>query len=284
MIESHPLLIRSRKPVEELLSGDYRSAFKGRGIEFEDVRPYEPGDEIRSMDWKVTARTGEPHVKRFIEERDLTVYFLIDISASVDFGTQGKTKRTACQELAALLGRAAMANHDRVGLLLFAEDVELHLSPRKGLNHLSLLLEHIEHHSAKSRTTHIQAALDAVFQFTRRRSILFLLSDFHDDRLGEELVMTSSKHELIALSLQDPRERRLPPAGLIQVRDAESGIRSWLDTSPRAIRERFFHRANHRRSQRHEQLTSAGVDVLELEVGDDYVAALHTFLQARLHG
>lgn len=276
------LEIRCRQAVEELLAGEYLSVFKGRGIEFEDVRPYEPGDEVRSMDWKVTARTGEPHVKRYIEERDLTVYLLIDVSGSADFGSQEATKIDACVELAALAGYSAISNHDRVGLILFTDAVEHHLPPAKGLLHLSRLIYEARHHQPRSKGTSLAAPLDFLMHVAKKRAVVFLLSDFLDPDFLEPVQIAAARHDVIAISVVDRREAQLAPGGLVRLRDAESGKMAWLDTSEARIRKQFADAASAAARQRAARLDEAGVDHFELGVGTDYVGALHSFLQARL--
>lgn len=276
------LEIRCRQAVEELLAGEYLSVFKGRGIEFEDVRPYEPGDEVRSMDWKVTARTGEPHVKRFIEERDLTVYLLIDVSGSASFGSQETTKMDACVELAALIGYSAISNHDRVGLVLFTQTVEHHLPPAKGLLHLSRLLYEVRHHQPQSARTDLAAPLDFLMHVAKKRAVVFVLSDFLAPDYREPLQIAAARHDVIAISVVDRREVQLAPGSLVRVQDAETGKTSWLDTRDAAYRERFAAAAQRSARERADTLDEAGVDHFELGVGTDYVGALHAFLQSRL--
>lgn len=276
------LEIRCRQAVEELLAGEYLSVFKGRGIEFEDVRPYEPGDEVRSMDWKVTARTGEPHVKRFIEERDLTVYLLLDLSASAQFGSQSATKFDACVELAALIGYSAIANHDRVGLILFAESVEHHLPPAKGLLHLSRLLYEARHHQPLSTGTRLAAPLDFLLHVAKKRAVVFLLSDFLDPGFQEPLQIAAARHDVIAISIVDRRENHLVPGSLLRVRDAETGTLTWLDAGDPRFRHDFAAASAGEMRQRTARIEEAGVDHFELVVGSDYAGALHAFLQARL--
>lgn len=278
----HQLEIRCRQAVEELLAGEYLSVFKGRGIEFEDVRPYEPGDEVRSMDWKVTARTGEPYVKRFIEERDLTVYLLIDVSASGAFGSQEATKIDASVELAALIGHSAVSNHDRVGLILFTDEVEHHVPPAKGLLHLSRLLYDARHHEPRSSGTRLAAPIDFLMHVAKKRAVVFLLSDFLDEGFLEPLQIAAEKHEAIAVSILDQRETRMTPGGLVTIRDAETGERALLDTSRPRLRKAYAEAALEARQRRWSLLDEAGVDHFELGVGTDYVAAFHAFLQGRL--
>ncbi len=275
----HDLDIRCRHAVEEMLAGEYLSVFKGRGIEFEDVRPYEPGDEVRSIDWNVTARAGKPFVKRFIEERDLTVYLLIDISASSRFGD----KLAAATELAGLLAHAAIRNHDRAGLILFAEEVESHLPPAKGLNQVSRILDLIQNHPPAGRGTELREPLDLLMHVTRRRSVVFLISDFQCLGYDDALENAAVSHDLIAVRLQDPRESGLPEeGGLCRVRDNESGRFTWLDAGDARSRRAFAARAAEQDANVRERLQACGAEVFDVRCGEDYVADLRAFFQARL--
>ncbi len=283
-VQLHDLDIRCRHAVEELLAGDYLSVFKGRGIEFEDVRPYEPGDDVRSIDWNVTARSGEPYVKRFIEERDLTIYLLIDVSASNRFGSRAGDKLDAATGLAALLAHAATRNHDRVGLILFAGEVEVHLPPAKGLDHVSRLLHTIQNHVPSGVRTDLRAPLEYLLHVTRRRGVAFLISDFQAEGYDDALEALAVTHDLIAITLHDPRESRLPAiGGLCQVRDNESGRRVVIDASHERARRAFAKAADAWRSALHERLRAAGVDHFDVLSGSDYVGELRAFFQERLH-
>jgi uncharacterized protein (DUF58 family) len=279
----HDLDIRSRHAVEEVLAGDYLSVFKGRGIEFEDVRPYEPGDEVRSIDWNVTARAGKPFVKRFIEERDLTIYLLVDISASNRFGTFAGDKLDTATQLAALLSHAAVRNQDRVGLILFTGEVECHLPPAKGLNQVARILDTIQNHVPAGKGTNLREPLDYLLHVTRRRSVAFLISDFQADGYDDSLESAAVCHDLIAVMIRDPREASLPAgAGLCQVRDNESGKRLTLDASHQGARQQFAAAAATRLSALQDRLRGTGADVFDVLSGSDYVADLRAFFQDRL--
>ncbi len=276
------LEIRCRQAVEELLAGEYLSVFKGRGIEFDEVRPYQPGDEVRSIDWNVTARTGEPFVKQFIEERDLTIYLAVDLSASGLCGSGGKTRRQAAAEIAALLAFSAVTHHDRVGLLLFTSEVERHLPPAKGQIHVSRLLQHIRRHEPAQTGTNLTAPLDFVLHTAKRRAIVFLISDFHATGYLDALQAATQRHEVIALHLVDPAEIQLPPTGLIRVRDAESGKLQLLDAGHGATRDAYAGRAAHLRQVQANELLSGGADHFQIVIGSDYAGELHQFFRSRL--
>src|SRR4051812_26299740 len=215
MREVRRLQVRTRRRVEGLFAGEYHSAFKGRGIEFADVREYEPGDDVRSIDWNVTARTGRTFIKRFTEERELTVILAVDLSGSGTFGSSGKSKSRTAVELAAVLALAAATNNDRVGLLIFTDQVELFLPPRKGRTHLLRLLRELLNFGPRSRGTDVAGAVDHLSRMLRKRALVFLVSDFLAPPFERELRLASKKHELIAVSIADPRETEMPKAGLI---------------------------------------------------------------------
>jgi len=279
----HDLDIRCRHAVEEVLAGEYLSVFKGRGIEFEDVRPYEPGDEVRSIDWNVTARAGKPFVKRFIEERDLTIYLLVDVSASNRFGTFAGDKLDAATNLTGLLAHAAIRNHDRVGLILFTDQVECHVPPAKGLNQVARLLDTIQNHVPAGTGTDLRDPLDYLLHITRRRCVVFVISDFQAEDYEDTLESVAVCHDLIAVTIHDPRESALPVSGgLAQVRDNESGQSSILDASDRRAREAFSRASAAWRSSLQERLRASGADHFDVLSGSDYVADLRAFFQDRL--
>ena len=276
------LEIRCQHAVEELLAGEYLSVFKGRGIEFEEVRPYTPGDEVRSIDWNVTARTGEPYIKRFIEERDLTVYLLVDVSASKNFGSSVQTKRQAAAELAGLLSFSAAANHDRVGLMLFSDTVEHYLEPGKGRVHVSHILHEVINFEPESSGTNIGEALEMLMHVAKRRAVVFVISDFHDSGFEDAIQMASRLHDMVAVSVVDPHESKLPAIGLTRLRDSESGKVMSIDAGSQAVRSMFTKRTQERQGKLLDIFDESGVDHFEISVGDDYVGALHGFLKARI--
>src|SRR5512134_2525520 len=233
--------IRTRHKVEDLFAGSYLSVFKGRGIEFDEVRPYQSGDDVRSVDWNVTARMGELYVKRFIEERELTVLLMVDVSGSQDFGSVGRFKREAVAEMAALLAFAASRNNDKVGLLLFTDRVERYFTPRKGRRHILRLVRELLTFQPVGRGTDLKAALDYSNKMLKRRGIVFLLSDFQADpqTYRKALNVAGRRHDLVAINLRDPLERNIAPVGLMVLEDAETGELIEVDTADLAWRKAF---------------------------------------------
>ncbi|MEM9280331.1 MAG: DUF58 domain-containing protein [Verrucomicrobiota bacterium] len=278
----HRLQISTRQAVNDLLAGEYLSVFRGRGVEFDEVREYQPGDDVRSIDWNVTARTGVPHVKRFVEERELTMYFLVDMSASNRFGSDLKTKNESAVELAALLAFSAVKNNDRVGLVLFTEEVELYVAPSKGRRHVMRILRDLSTFRARHRGTNIRGALSFLNRVTTKSAVALLVSDFQADEYESEMIEAARRHDLIAAIIRDPHEQDLPPVGLVQMRDAETGDVRVLDTSSLVVREAFRESVAAHRRELHSLLEELDVDYLDLMTGADHVAELHGFFQTRL--
>lgn len=225
------------KLVSDVFQGAYKSRFKGRGMEFEEVREYLPGDDVRTIDWNVTARMNTPYIKRFQEERELTVMLMVDLSASSDFGTLGHTKRDVMAEIGALLAFSAIKNHDKIGLILFSEDIELYVPPRHGVRHVLRLIREILSREPKSKKTSLKKALSFLGHVMKRASITFLISDFLDKDYEKELKLTALKHDLIGIRVYDEREFSFPKAGLIHVVDLESGQEGMIDASSKEFRE-----------------------------------------------
>ena len=275
--------IRTRRLVNDSFSGDYHSVFKGRGMEFDEVRPYSPGDEIRTIDWNVTARMGQPFVKEYVEERELTVMLVVDASGSGDFASEGKFKRELAAELASVLSFAATNNKDKVGLLIFTDKVELYIPPRKGRRHVLRLIREMLAFEPEGRGTDIKLALDSINQILKRRSIIFLVSDFMDDpdRYSKPLFMTNRRHDLIAVDLHDPMESQIADVGLLALEDAESGELVWLDTSDPAWQRRFAQRTGQFETVKQKTLANAGVDRVKIQTDQDYAKALAIFFQKR---
>lgn len=272
--------LRARKLVANVLGGEYHSAFKGSGLAFEDVREYQPGDDVRGIDWNVTARMGHPFIKRYVEERELTLILAVDVSASLRFGTQGRTKRVAAAELAALLALCASANNDRVGLFAFSDRVERFLRPNKGPRHVLRLLRDVLAFEPQHPGTNLRAALHALNNLQRRRAIVFLFSDFHD--LAEDaLRRTARKHDLIAVRITDPREEHWPNVGLLHLQDAEEARPLFVDTACSTFREQFALRAQQRRQGFLQLARQAGVDVIEVDTTGGHFDALLRFLRLR---
>jgi uncharacterized protein (DUF58 family) len=275
------LQIRARRAVENLVGGEYHSVFKGMGIAFEEVREYQPGDDIRTIDWNVTARMGHPFIKRYIEERELTVLLVIDCSGSQQFGTLVQQKKEVMAELAAVLAFSAINNNDKVGLVAFTDRVERFVPPRKGARHVLRLIRDILFFQPEQRGTCLRDALDFVNRILRRRSIIFLLSDFVDRDFENALKRTARRHDLIAIQITDPREEELPPVGLLELEDAETGQRVLLDTSSRLVRAAYARGARQRRDALRQVARSSGADLVEVSTDGSHLDALIRFFRIR---
>ena len=275
--------IRTRRLVNDSFAGEYHSTFKGRGMEFDEVRPYLPGDEVRAIDWNVTARMGQPYIKKYVEERELTVMLMVDASGSGDFASAGRFKRELAAELAAVLSFSATTNKDKVGLMIFTDKVELYIPPRKGRRHVLRLIRDLLAFQPESSGTDIKLALDTINHILKRRSIIFLVSDFWDDaeRYSKPLHMTNRRHDVIAVDLRDPLETEMPNVGLLALEDAETGELVWVDTSESAWRERFARQARQFESAKRRALAGAGVDRVRIGTDEDYARALAVFFQKR---
>ena len=273
--------LKTDRLVSEALAGSYASAFKGTGIEFDEIREYVPGDDVRNIDWNVTARTGQPHVKKFVEERELTVMLLIDLSGSQRFGSTGSLKAELAAEISALLAFLANANNDRVGLIVFSETVERYIPPRKGRRHALWIIREILSFQPRGRGTDIQAALELLNKVTRHSAVVFLVSDFLDEGFNRSLRASARRHDLVAVAVTDPRESRLPPVGLIQLRDAETGSLATIDTASPRVRATFARLARERAAARDRLLRSSGVEALFVSTGQSYLDAIKRFLLRR---
>ncbi|MDT0632394.1 DUF58 domain-containing protein [Rubrivirga sp. S365] len=279
--------VRTRGLVDDVFGGEYHSAFKGRGIEFAEVRPYQVGDDVRTIDWNVSARTGEPHVKLFEEEREQTLLLVVDVSGSEDFGSGEGAKRDLAAEVCAVLGFSALRNSDKVGLVLFTDRVERFVPPRKGRRHVLRLLRDLFAHEAEHRGTSLDDALDHVLRVQRRRAIVILVSDFlvpDDADLARRLRVVAQKHDVVAVRLVDPREEALPAVGLLRVVDAETGRPALVDTSSARVRRAFADRAAARAARAEATLRQARVDHVTLRTDEDYVEPLSAFFRRRVRG
>ena len=275
------LEIKTRALVETAFAGDYHSVFKGRGMNFEDVREYQPGDEIRAIDWNVTARLGAPFVKKFTEERELTVMLIVDVSASGNFGSTAQSKRELAAEVACLLAFSAIRNNDKVGLLLFSDRLELFIPPKKGRSHTLRIIREILFFEPTGRGTDAAAALRHFNKIITRRAVVFLISDFQVGDFSPELAVTAKRHDLIAVRIQDERERVLPNIGLVTLEDAETGEQIEINTADRNVRSRFALLAETRQSELARVLRRSKIDRIDLRTGDDYLPALRTFFKNR---
>lgn len=267
--------------VDDLLAGGWHSAFKGRGIEFEEVRPYQVGDDVRTIDWNVTARAGEPFVKLFREERELSVMLLVDLSASQDFGSHRQTKRELVTELGATLAFSAIKNNDKVGLTLFTDQIEKSLPPRKGTRYVLRLIRELLYREPIGRATNLRLALEHLNRTASRRSVVFLISDFQDTGFERTLRVTRRKHDVIPMVVRDRRELELPNVGLVRLRDPESGKTIAIDTSSRRHRHAFREWMHRKSEQRDETFRRLGLQPILLRTGDDYVEPLQRFFHRR---
>jgi uncharacterized protein (DUF58 family) len=275
--------IRTKRLVNDSFAGEYHSVFKGRGMAFDEVRPYQFGDEIRTIDWNVTARTGEPHVKRYVEERELTVMLVVDASASEDFGTVRQFKRELAAELAAVLSFAATTNNDRVGLMIFTDTVELYIPPRKGRQHVLRLIRELLAFHPHGKGTDIKLALDTVNRLLKRRSIVFLVSDFMADpeSYRTPLAITNRRHDVVAVDLHDPLEVEMGDVGLLALEDPETGDVVWADTSSQAWRDAYRGRMQSHSAAKIRLLRQAAVDCIGIGTHHDYTAPLTAFFRER---
>jgi len=275
------LQLQARRAVEDILGGEYHSIFKGTGIAFEEVREYQPGDDIRAIDWNVTARMGHPFIKRFIEERELTVVLLVDCSGSNQFGTQLQQKREVAAELAAVIAFSAISNNDKVGLVQFTDRVERFVPPRKGTRHVLRIIRDVLFYQPRHRGTSLKEGLDYLNRVLHRRAIVFVLSDFLDTGFERSFKRTGRRHDLIAVRITDPREEQLPAVGLLELEDAETGQRLVVDTGSRAVRETFERNAQKRRESMRQLTRSAGVDLVEVSTDGGHLDALVRFFKVR---
>jgi uncharacterized protein (DUF58 family) len=282
--------IKTRRLVNDMMVGAYHSQFKGRGMDFEELREYIPGDDVRSIDWNVTARMRRPFVKNFREERELTTYLVVDVSASGDFGSQRMTKREFAAEVAATLAVSAMKNGDKVGLLLFSDEVELFLRPKKGRRHLLRLIRELVAYTPRKRGTDVQGALQFLNHVAKRRAIVFLATDFlhsferdiaRGRDLFDEIGQTNVRHDLVCMHLHDPRELVLPNAGVLTLEDAETGDVFTVDAASVMVRESYAREADARLTRLDRALSESGVDTLRLIAGQEFAPRLQRFFEQR---
>ncbi len=273
--------IRTSRMVNEFLAGQYESIFKGQGMEFKEVRAYVPGDDVRSIDWNVTARTGEPHVKIMAEERELTVMLMVDMSGSGRFGSVNRFKNELAAELCAVLAFSAIKNNDKVGLLVFTDRVELYVPPQKGRKHVLRVIREVLCHEPAGTGTDIAGALHYLGNVVRRRAVVFLVSDFMDENYLDALRVTNKRHDVIAVTVTDPREETLPPVGLVSMRDAESGKELLVNTGDPRLRVAYEEQARLDRQARDERLRRARVDAMHVRTDAPYVNELHRFFAMR---
>jgi len=283
------LEIRTRRLVNDSLVGEYQSVFKGRGMDFDEVREYVAGDEIRTIDWNVTARAGRPFIKKYTEERELTILLVVDISASGNFGSGPQSKRELAGEVASLLALSAIRNSDKVGLLLYTDRIEKYVPPAKGRRHVLRLVREIIYHKPLGRGTDAVTALEVASHVLHRRAVVFLISDFQSNQdavhartqLRVAIRQTNRRHDLISVHIEDPRERILPDVGMLSLEDSETGEFIELDTADPGVRQLFSKRATDRVDRLVSDFRSEGVDTLQLKTGAPYLPVLQRFFKSR---
>ena len=277
--------IYTSRAVNDVLAGEYHSVFKGRGMEFDEVRAYQIGDDIRTIDWNVTARTGHPYVKRYVEEREITVFFLVDLSASGTFGSSTKLKNDIAAEFCALLAFSAIKNNDKVGLIVFTDVIELFIPPAKGTSHVLRLIRELLYFNSgrkqQSGGTDIGLALDYLGRVLHKRGVVFLVSDFIDHNFEKPLGILARRHDLIAVTVSDPRETVLPDVGLLEVQDVETGATVLVDTGSSDIRHRYETLAGKNIAHLDSIFNASGVDHIHLHTDRDYVLDLVKFFRKR---
>jgi uncharacterized protein (DUF58 family) len=273
--------IRTKHLVNDVFSGEYHSVFKGRGMEFAEVREYQPGDDIRAIDWNVTARTGRPYIKRYTEERELTVMLAVDVSASSNFGTVTRMKGEIAVELCALLAFAAIKNNDRVGLLIFTDQIEKFIPPRKGRTHVLRVIRELLYTRPAHTGTNIAQALEYLNRVIRRRSIVFVVSDFLTAGYTTALRVANRRHDMIAVTITDPRELDMPAVGLVELQDAETGEEILIDTNDAEWRRLYHDRHTALRAERDQRFTALGVDTIHIQTSRPYIDPVVQFFKAR---
>ena len=273
--------IRTNRMVNEILAGQYASVFKGQGMEFKEVREYVPGDDVRSIDWNVTARTSHPHVKVLEEERELTVMLVVDASASGRFGSVTRFKNELAAEFCAVMAFSAIKNNDKVGLIVFTDEVELYVPPNKGRKHVLRVIREVLYFEPKGTGTNIPEAIHYMNNVTRRRAVVFLVSDFMAEGYEQALSIANKKHDLIAVQVTDPREETLPNVGLVAVRDPETGVETTIDTSDALVRQRYEAEAKTRAELRGEILRRTKVDAMNVRTDKPYADEIHRFFRMR---
>jgi len=274
--------ISTRGLVNEVFSGEYHSVFKGRGMTFSEVREYQYGDDIRNIDWNVTARSGTPFVKVFEEERELTVVLLVDVSASGSFGSRERLKGELAVELSAVLAFSAIKNNDKIGLVVFSDRIEKFVPPRKGRRHVLRVLRERLYHEPQGRGTDIAGALEYLSRVIPRRAVVFLVSDFMSPGFSRPLAVAGARHDLIAVRVRDRREEDLPPLGLVEMEDPETGERLVVNTSDASFRKAFHERSRRRMAELDREFRRSRVDVIDVETGRPYVEPLMRFFKQRM--
>ena len=273
--------IRTKRLVNDLFSGEYHSTFKGQGMEFDEVRQYQPGDDIRLIDWNVTARTGEPYIKKFREERELSVVLLVDASSSGRFGTHERFKSETAAEIAALLAFSAIKNNDKVGLIIFTDHIEIFVPPKKGRHHALRIIREILYFEPEGVGTDVVAAIEYFSRVIKRRSVAFLISDFLSDGFLRPLQIANKKHDFIAIKITDPREVSFENIGMIELQDAESGEVMLIDTSSHQFRNEFAARAAEDTDSLKKNFQKINLDFINIRTDQSYVVPLINFFKMR---
>ena len=274
--------IRTRRLVNNLFGGEYHSAFKGMGMEFAEVREYLPGDDIRNIDWNVTARTGKPHIKKYNEERELTVLMVVDVSASGYFGTGSALKSDLMVEIASILALSATRNNDKVGLLLFSDQVECFIPPKKGKSHALRVIRELIYYQAEDRRTNISGALEYLLKMLKRRSVIFLISDFIDQDFNTTLRLTNQKHDLICIQLTDPAELEMMPLGLVKLHDVEHQTAAWVDTSQAEFRATMRQAIEERHDRIRLFCRKHEIDLIPINTGRSFVEPLVAYFNQKI--
>ncbi|MBW7843659.1 MAG: DUF58 domain-containing protein [Ignavibacterium sp.] len=273
--------IRTKGLVNQVFSGEYHSVFKGRGMEFSEVREYQFGDDIRNIDWNVTARFGHPYIKIFEEERELTVILMVDLSGSLMFGSVSKTKQQIAAELSAILAFSALKNNDKVGLILFTDKIEKFVPPRKGRIHVLRIIREVLSFEPEGKSTNLRGALEFMHNAIKKKSIAFLISDFIDEGYEKILRIVGRKHDLIGVVLDDKREKEIPNIGMIKLTDSETGAERWIDTSSGKVREKISGVRKENERIRNSVFVKSGLDKIEVTTGSNYIQPLVQFFRRR---
>lgn len=273
--------IKTRGLSRNIFAGEYHSAFKGRGMTFSEVREYQYGDDIRNIDWNVTARYNTPYIKVFEEERELTVMLLIDVSGSREFGTLSKLKKNQITEIAAVLAFSAIQNNDKIGVIFFSDKIEKFIPPKKGKTHILHIIRELIDFKPESRQTDIANSLKYLTNAIKKRCTTFVISDFMDDNFEDALKIANNKHDVMALKVFDAREKELPPVGLIKFKDAETGVDTWIDTSDSKVRKHYAQYWRNKEAEHKDIFSKAGVDFGTVRTDDDYVKTLMGLFKRR---
>lgn len=277
----HRIHITTSRMVTDIFAGHYHSVFKGQGMEFDEVREYQPGDDIKSIDWNVTARTGIPHIKKFMEERELTIMLMLDLSGSSFFGTVNQLKRQLAAELCSVLAMSAIKNNDKVGLIVFTDRIEKFVPPKKGLRHVLRIIREALYFNPVGRGTDIPGALEHLNKVINRRTITFVLSDFYEENIKKSLSVVNKRHDIIAMTITDPRELSMPDVGIINLEDAEGGGSFLLDTSSPSVRKEFNENSLKMFAERKHLFRSINIDYVDIRTDAPYEKELYRFFRMR---